>query len=139
MAAEKAVTHTPGPWQTSGVRISGASLSKERLLQIVAPSGAVAFVIYSDRTPADHVQAHADQRLIAAAPVLLAELKSTTLLLRTALLCTSVEIARQARPFLDAADAAIARAEGRRRKTLGDAVREARGGDAPPPPMKGYA
>ena len=30
---------------------------------------------FTDRTPADHVQTHADQRLIAAAPELLAALQ----------------------------------------------------------------
>lgn len=42
---------------------------------------------------------------------LLAELKAVTLLLRAALLCTSVEVVREARPFLDKADTVIARAE----------------------------
>jgi hypothetical protein len=43
---------------------------------------------------------------------LLPELKSMTLLFRSALLCTSAEIAREARPFLDRADAVIKRAGG---------------------------
>jgi hypothetical protein len=39
----------------------------------VGPDGAwIAAVVYSDRTPADHVQSYADARLIAAAPTLLA-------------------------------------------------------------------
>lgn len=41
---------------------------------------------------------------------LLRELKSMTFLARAALLCTSVEIARDAKPLLAAADAVIAKA-----------------------------
>jgi hypothetical protein len=62
------MSHTSGPWETSGIRISGLALSKERLLQVNAPNGGVAWVIYSDLKPGDHQQSHADQRLIAAAP-----------------------------------------------------------------------
>lgn len=42
---------------------------------------------------------------------LLTQLKRMTLLARGALLCTSAEIAREAKPMLAAADAAIAKAE----------------------------
>lgn len=42
---------------------------------------------------------------------LLTQLKRITLLARGALLCTSAEIAREAKPMLAAADAAIAKAE----------------------------
>lgn len=41
---------------------------------------------------------------------LAAELKGMTMLFRTALLSTTVEIAREAKTFIDAADAAIANA-----------------------------
>lgn len=49
-------------------------------------------------------------RLRAINAELLAELKNMTLLFRAALLCTSVEIARAARPHIAAAEAAIAKA-----------------------------
>ena len=63
--------HTPGPWQTSGVRIK---MDGEPFLQVDAPNGPgiVAYIPYSDRRLVDHYQSHADQRLIAAAPDLLA-------------------------------------------------------------------
>lgn len=59
------------------------------------------------------VPAEANARLWAAAPDLLAELKQMRLLFQSALLCTTVEIAREAKPFLNSSAAAIAKAEGR--------------------------
>ncbi len=59
-------------WSTSGTRISGQSVAKEKLLQVIDQKGAaVAFVVYSDLTDKDHVESHADQRLLAASPDML--------------------------------------------------------------------
>ncbi len=76
--------YTKGPWSASGIRSSGQGLAKEKLLSVLRPDGAsCAFVIYSDLTPEDHVQAHADQRLIAAAPELYEALKCAQLWVST--------------------------------------------------------
>lgn len=61
--------HTPGPWQASGVRIK---IDRQPFLQVCGgpKDYVVAYVPYSDRTPVEHIESHADQRLIAAAPAL---------------------------------------------------------------------
>lgn len=96
---------TPGPWRATAGGFVYFDGARER------DGGAMQVAICRGRTPAEVV---ANAHLTAAAHDLLAELKNMTLLFRVALLCTTVEIAREARPHLDAADAAIARAEGRR-------------------------
>jgi hypothetical protein len=65
--------HTPGPWETSGVRVTRAINGE--WLQIVGPKGLVALTCYSDATTKDHVESHADQCLIAAAPDMLEALR----------------------------------------------------------------
>jgi hypothetical protein len=64
--------HTPGPWQTSGIR---TKIDGQPFLYVDGQNGIVALVPYSDLTPSNHLEAHADQRLIAAAPNLLAALQ----------------------------------------------------------------
>lgn len=65
--------HTPGPWTTSGIRIK---IDRQPYLQVVSEvtDMVVAFVPYSDLRPGEHIQSHADQRVLAAAPDLLAAL-----------------------------------------------------------------
>lgn len=59
------VTASPGPWSVSGVRIRQGG---EPFLQIMKADGrTIALVSYSDLTPRDHVESHADARLMAAA------------------------------------------------------------------------
>jgi len=71
---------TPGPWATSGMRTKclsfGGHLSPALSVFDVGRNLSVAFIPYSDRTPKDHVQSHADQKLIAAAPDLYAALEA---------------------------------------------------------------
>lgn len=58
--------HTPGPWQSSGVRVRD---NGETFLQVSAPVvGVIAYVAYSDKTPENFIQSRADQRLVAASP-----------------------------------------------------------------------
>ena len=59
--------HSPLPWQVSGIRISGVRFAKERFLQVGPDGAATVFVIYSDRTPKDHLQSHGDAALIVRA------------------------------------------------------------------------
>lgn len=66
------MAHTPGPWQVSGIR---ERMAGEQWLTVGPDNYKIAYVIYSDKTPADHVQSHADARLIAAAPDMLAALE----------------------------------------------------------------
>jgi hypothetical protein len=67
------IKHTPGPWSVSGVR---TRLDGHPVLQIYGPDDKVyACVFYSDRLPGEHATSHADARLIAAAPEMLAALK----------------------------------------------------------------
>lgn len=57
---------TPGPWAVSGAR---RRENLRQTLAVIRSDGAgVSYVPYSDRTDADHIQSHADARLIAAAP-----------------------------------------------------------------------
>ena len=69
--------HTPGPWSVSGIRTHADP--DEKYLQIIADdgkkSGTFAYVCWSDRTNEDFIASHADARLIAAAPEMLAALK----------------------------------------------------------------
>lgn len=69
------------PWFVSGTRTRHNSMP---VLQIISePTGDVlALVPYSDRTPKAHAECYADARLIAAAPDLLAVLKSVRETLR---------------------------------------------------------
>ena len=107
--AARPAQHTPGPWIAAAgpssvvgwpvVSREGRSICRLTWLETNSPTEEV----FKEET-------RANARLIAAAPDLLAQLKSVTLLLRTALLCTTVEIAHEAKPFLAAADAAIANA-----------------------------
>lgn len=67
------MSHTPGPWSVSGVRTRASVVP---VLQISGPDDKVyAWVLYSDLTMKDHITSHADARLIAAAPDMLAALK----------------------------------------------------------------
>ena len=62
---------TSGQWQASGIRFNAIIDGRQvKLLAVVraADSGGIAYIPYSDRTPKAHVESHADQRLIAAAP-----------------------------------------------------------------------
>ncbi len=97
-------TPTPGPWRATAGGFVYFDGVRER------DGSAMQVAICRGRTAAEVV---ANAHLTAAAHDLLAELKNMTLLFRAALLCTTVEIAREARPHLDAADKAIAKAEGR--------------------------
>jgi len=63
-----------------------------------------------DLRPFNKERWEADALLIAAAPDLLASLKQMTSLFKSALLCTSVKIAREGRPFIDEAEAIIRKA-----------------------------
>lgn len=66
--------HTPGPWFVSGVR---ATIDRQAWLRVLqeTPERELAFIPYSDRTDALHIEAHANARLAAAAPDLLDALK----------------------------------------------------------------
>ncbi len=69
--------HTPGPWSVGCVRTRE---SGEPVLQILGHDDkAYAFVLYSDKTHADHLASYADARLIAAAPELLASLQAVVM------------------------------------------------------------
>ncbi|MBS7812284.1 hypothetical protein [Roseococcus pinisoli] len=68
--------HSPGPWQSSGVRINGEFLLKaEKMLQVTCPTGAIAYIPYTDRVKGEAEMAHADQRIMAASLHLLDALK----------------------------------------------------------------
>jgi hypothetical protein len=77
-------------------------------LQVNGPKGGVAYIPYSDATHSDHVEAHADQRLIAAAPDLLEALRVTLRMVEA-----EFEELAGNHPGVRAARAAIAKAEGR--------------------------
>ena len=63
---------TPGPWSVSGVRVR---VGGEPMLQIGAGDKVYAYVLYGDGSNKQHIQAHADARLIAAAPKMYAALQ----------------------------------------------------------------
>jgi len=94
--------HTPGPWELETITCK----SGRNKLALRCASHRICDINVFNETD------HANARLIAAAPELLAELKSMTLLFKIALLSTTLEIAKQARPLIDKAEAAIAKAEG---------------------------
>lgn len=73
IAGKSEASFTPGPWSVSGIRTRSDG---QPFLQILGPDDNVyALVFYSDRTTKDHTTSHADARLIAAAPELLAALQ----------------------------------------------------------------
>lgn len=94
-----AKTHTPGPWQMSGVRGTSPVYKGHG----VGPDGQpyVVIVPYNDK---DHAECLANARLIAAAPDMLAALKA---------LVTFFESTGFKTGFLADSRAAIAKAEGR--------------------------
>lgn len=108
--------HTKGPW------IAAAAGSSIVGWPVVAPGGrSICKITWTPKTAigegftaaeweAFNAECKANAHLIGAAPDLLAELKNMTLLFKAALLCTSVEIARDAKPHIAAAEAAIAKA-----------------------------
>ena len=107
--------HTPGPWRalcgkhfTRVMRDSQGPADQTGTVQLCHIAGPEE----DGLRPWNKDRWEADAKLMAAAPDLLESLRAVTPLLRMALLSTTVEIAREARPFLDAADAAIANAGG---------------------------
>lgn len=101
---------TPGPWVVSGVR--GRMGSTPILAVYSEAPGPMqdkthALVLYGDGSAPQHIQAHADARLIASAPDLYEALKDVLRIARAASTGVTGNIARIAK-----AEAALAKARG---------------------------
>lgn len=104
------LAHTPGPWQVSGIR---TRLGGEPVLTVGPDGYGIALVLYGNGSTEQHRAAHADARLIAAAPELLGELRRVTDHLDAWARDHSDEATAETWAALHCAREIIAKAEGR--------------------------